>query len=101
MTPKDIAGRDFNPGDIVAFAANEVKIGNSTYKNCGLQLGVVRGVSDKDKVLVRLPSGFGGLTSTFDTWIRDSRNAVVLSQFVIPEIEDTKELWKLREELKN
>jgi len=95
----DIAGRVFQTGDIVAFSCNEIKEANSVYKTCGMQLGVVRGVSKNDKVLVRMPSGFGGYRATFDTYIRNEKNSIVLSQFVIPEIEQFQELFDIRNDL--
>jgi len=95
----DIAGRRFQTGDIVAFSCNEIKEGRSTYKTCGMQLGVVRGVSKNDKVLVRMPSGFEGYSTTFDTYLRNEKNSIVLSQFVIPEIEQFQELFGIREDL--
>ena len=95
----DIAGRVFQTGDIVAFSCNEIKETNSSYKTCGIHLGVVRGISKNYKVLVRMPSGFGGMAKRYDTYIRDEKNAVVLSQFVIPEIEQFQELFDIRNDL--
>lgn len=99
MSPRDLIGRDFNRGDIVAFAANEVRVGNSSYKSCGMQLGVVRGVSDNDKALVTMPPGFEGNSEESDGWIRNSKNAIVLSQFVIPEIDQFSDLYTIRKRM--
>ena len=99
MNPVDMVGRNFSIGDIVVFACNEVKAINSSYKTCGMQRGVVRGVSDNKKVLITMPSGFEGRTKRYDTYIRDENNAIVLSQFVIPEIEQFQELFDIRNDL--
>jgi len=95
----DLVGRGFTIGDIVAFARREKKTGNYTYKASRMNLGVVRGISKSGKVLIRMPSGFEDREEQYDTWLRDEKNTIVLSQFVIPEIEQFQELFDIRNDL--